>query len=121
MRGGAQLNPWKQLCSDLDAEIQHSTEENAQGPCDSCPRDVHSALLKAREENETPDEEDLFSTEEMMHLLGELPCEQAATLLNNHGHRDAHGESMISLIHAIAVRVAQHQGGMPLCQSFRKF
>ena len=107
-RCGQEFHAWEELGFDLD-EALRSLESKK----DHCPRDVRSALLKAREQTEqAEEEEDLFPDADMMQLLGELPCEQAAQLLQNHCANPQ--ESMLYLIHSIATVIMGHQGGRPL-------
>ena len=102
-----EFDPWQELCFALDHALSKQPSAT-----DSCLNDVRSALLMARQLNEAPEEEDLFTDVDMMYLLGELPCSQAVRLLRN--HCDPPVGSMIQLVHAIANCIARHQGGMCL-------
>ncbi|CAE7572105.1 unnamed protein product [Symbiodinium sp. CCMP2592] len=105
-RCGAEFHPWEELAFDLDEALRSAPSKK-----DRCPRDVRSALLKARAEIEVAEEEeDLFPDADMMLLLGELPCEQAAQLLQNCCSNPQ--ESMLYLSHSIANAIMRHQGGL---------
>eukprot|EP00439_Symbiodinium_sp_Y106_P079462 s129_g18.t1 len=103
-RCGKEFHPWEELAFDLDEALRSAPSKK-----DHCPRDVRSALLKARQEHEVAEEEDLFPDADMMQLLGELPCEQAAQLLQNCCSNPQ--ESMLYLSHSIANAIMRYQGG----------
>ena len=107
-RCGKEFHPWEELAFDLDEALRSAPSKK-----DHCPRDVRSALLKARQEHEVAEEEDLFPDADMMQLLGELPCEQAAQLLQNCCSNPQ--ESMLYLSHSIANAIMRYQGGWRLC------
>ena len=107
LRHGREFHPWPELCNELE-------ELNIRKPSapNHCLKDVREALQRAKEKNEAPDEEDLFRESDMIDLLGEVPCDQAAKLLNNFCENP--DDSLLRVVHAVSYCIARHQGGMQL-------